>query len=121
MPKSKHILFICSANRLRSPTAEAIFSDWPGIEVASAGLDQRASVVMDPEMVEWADTIFVMEKAHRSKLSLNFRPQLKNQKIICLNIPDDYDFMQPELIKLLRVRVTPHLPPRPPKHKPLTT
>jgi len=69
--ETKRILFICSANRLRSPTAEAVFSNWPGIEVASAGLDNRAEEPVGPDILDWADLIFVMEKTHRSRLSQN--------------------------------------------------
>lgn len=32
------VLFICSRNRLRSPSAERLFADWPGVETDSAGL-----------------------------------------------------------------------------------
>jgi len=33
-----NLLFLCSRNRLRSPTAEPVFADRPGVETASAGL-----------------------------------------------------------------------------------
>ena len=118
MPAAKHVLFICSANRQRSPTAENVFADWPGIEVASAGTDHRAEVEVTPELLTWADLIFVMEKTHRRRLAHKFRPYLKNQRIICLQIPDEYGFMQPELIDLLRRRVIPHLPPPLPGNTP---
>lgn len=63
----KRVLFICSQNRLLSPTAEQIFPDYPGIQVASAGLDHGANNPVTPELLEWADQIFVMEKSHRNK------------------------------------------------------
>lgn len=106
------VLFICSQNRLRSPTAEQIFSDWPGIETSSAGLDPQASVPVSPELLEWADTIFVMEQTHRTKLSRKFGRYLKSQRVICLNIPDEYEFMNEELIRRLKVLVPKHLPSR---------
>ncbi len=102
----RNVLFICSQNRLRSPTAEEVFSDWPNIETDSAGLDAQANVPLSSEQVEWADLIFVMEKTHRKRLSTKFRPYLRNKQIICLDIPDDYDFMQPELINLLLAKVS---------------
>lgn len=52
---TRHILFICSQNRLRSPTAEQVFADWPGIETASAGLKPDADVPVSPELPQWAD------------------------------------------------------------------
>lgn len=106
----RKVLFICSQNRLRSPTAEQVFSTWPGIEVKSAGLDALASVPVSPELLEWAQTIFVMEKSHRNKLSRRFRKHLKSQKVVCLNIPDEYEYMDEGLIRLLKSLVPPHLP-----------
>lgn len=105
----KRVLFVCSRNKLRSPTAEQVFADWPGIETASAGTDQDADVSLSPEQVVWADLIFVMEPMHRDKLRQRFRAQLSKQRIVCLNIPDDYTYMQPELVALLKRKVMPHL------------
>lgn len=105
----KRILFLCSRNRLRSPTAEHIFSSRVGIEVMSAGLDNDADIACTPELLEWADIVFVMEKAHRSKLTRRFKRHLKNARVICLDIADDYAFMQPELVQLLHARVDRHL------------
>ena len=96
-----NVLFVCSANRLRSPTAEQIFSTWPGIETDSAGLNHGATVQLSTEQIEWADIIFVMERAHRSKLSKQFRAHLHAKRVICLDIPDDYEFMDPVLIRIL--------------------
>lgn len=64
-----NVLFVCSANRLRSPTAEQVFSTWPGIETDSAGISAGATVLLTSEQIDWADIIFVMEKTHRSKLT----------------------------------------------------
>jgi len=104
------VLFICSQNRLRSPTAEQVFASWPGIETSSAGIDRRASVPVSPELLEWADTIFVMERIHRTKLSRKFGQHIKSQRVICLNIPDEYEFMDERLIRLLKALVPKHLP-----------
>ncbi len=106
---TRHVLFICSQNRLRSPTAEQVFADWPGIETASAGLKPDADVPVSPELLQWADLIFVMERAHRSRLSSRFRPWLGGKRLVCLDIPDDYDFMQPALVGLLERKVAPFL------------
>ena len=116
----KRVLFLCGRNRLRSPTAEHVFSAQAGIEVMSVGLDNDADVPCTPELLQWADTVFVMEKAHRSKLASRFKRHLKNARVICLDIPDNYEFMQPELVRLLHGRVDRHLrrgvklPPRAP-------
>jgi predicted protein tyrosine phosphatase len=106
----KRVLFVCSQNRLRSPTAEQVFSGYPGIECESAGTNNGADNPLTPELVEWAEVIFVMEKSHRNKLTKKFRSFLKNKRIICLEIPDQYDFMDPELVQLLKTKVPRFLP-----------
>ena len=105
----QRVLFVCSQNRLRSPTAEQVFAEWPGIEVASAGLNDEADNPVTPELLQWADTIFVMERAHRSRLSRKFKRYLNKQRVICLNIPDMYTFMDPDLVTLLKQSVPQHL------------
>jgi predicted protein tyrosine phosphatase len=97
----KRALFICSQNRLRSPTAEQVFSSWPNVETDSAGLGADANVPLSTEQIEWANIIFVMEQTHRRKLNTKFKAHLNGKRIICLNIPDDYEYMQPELIAVL--------------------
>ena len=104
-----HVLFLCSRNRLRSPTAEQVFADWPGIETASAGVDHDADNPLTPELLEWADVVFVMENAHRTKLSMRFRAHLHRARVVCLGIPDDYAYMDPELVRLLQAKVPGHL------------
>ena len=94
-------LFVCSRNRLRSPTAEAVFATWPGVETDSAGLADDAEVLLSVEQIEWADIILVMERSHRTRLSRRFRKHLNGKRVVCLDIPDDYSFMQPELIARL--------------------
>ena len=103
----KKVLFICSQNRLRSPTAERVFSDRPGFEVASAGLNPEAETPVSPELLEWSDVIFVMEKTHRNKLSKKFSPHLKGKRVICLDIPDEFEFMDPALVRLLEAKAGP--------------
>lgn len=106
----RKVLFVCGKNKWRSPTAEQVFSAHPGIECASAGLSHDAEVPVSAELVEWAELIFVMEKKHRSKLSEQFKPQLRGKQVVCLDIPDNYKFMEPTLVNLLERKVTPFLP-----------
>ena len=108
----KNVLFVCSRNRLRSPTAETVFSNHQAVEVSSAGINPDADNPLTAELVTWSDIIFVMEKSHRRKLQQRFRSALRGQRVICLDIPDHYAFMDPALITLLHDRVTRHLPPR---------
>jgi predicted protein tyrosine phosphatase len=96
-------------NRLRSPTAEQVFADHPGIECDSAGLNNDANNPVTGELIEWAELIFVMEKAHRTKLAKRFRKSIGSRRVVCLDIPDDYEFMDTELVALLKRKVIPLL------------
>ena len=106
----KHILFLCSQNKLRSPTAETIFADHPTIDVDSAGLNNDAEVPLSEEQIRWADLIIVMEKAHRNRLNRKFKNVLAGKRIAVLDIPDEYDYMDPSLIALLRTRCASYIP-----------
>ncbi len=106
----KRVLFLCSQNKLRSPTAEAVFADYPGVEVDSAGLNHDAEVPLSPEQIAWADLILVMEKTHRNRLNRHFRSHLRGKRVAVLNIPDDFDYMEPALIELLKSRCAPYFP-----------
>ncbi|HND32635.1 MAG TPA: phosphotyrosine protein phosphatase [Myxococcota bacterium] len=103
------VLFVCSRNRLRSPTAEQHFSKWPGLEVSSAGLSPDAEEQLTAEDVADAELILVMEKRHEKLLKERFSRFLQGKKVACLRIPDEFDFMQPELVELLEARTAPYL------------
>ncbi|WP_148714143.1 low molecular weight protein tyrosine phosphatase family protein [Chitinolyticbacter meiyuanensis] len=102
-------LFLCTHNRRRSPTAEQVFAQRPGVDTDSAGLGHDADVLLTAEQIDWATVIFVMERKHRSKLSQQFRAHLNGKKVVCLDIPDDYGYLQDELVTLLERKVTPYL------------
>lgn len=103
------VLFVCSQNRLRSPTAEQVFSQYEGVACESAGTNDSAEIPLGPEQVEWADIIFAMEGAHRSKITKKFKRYLNGKRIIVLGIPDQYGYMDEALVRLLRIRVEPYL------------
>ncbi|GGA88156.1 protein-tyrosine-phosphatase [Arenimonas soli] len=106
------VLFVCAKNRLRSPTAEHVFSDWEGVETSSAGINRDADSPVTPELLDWADTILVMEPSHRAKLVARFGSHLRGKRVVSLGIPDDYEYMAPALVELLLAKVPRHLPPR---------
>ncbi len=106
----KKVLFVCSRNRLRSPTAEQISSERRDLEVASAGTNHDADVPLTSDLVAWADLIFVMEREQRAKLQRRFGKYLKSARVICLDIPDNYAFMDPALVHLLEAKVGRFLP-----------
>jgi predicted protein tyrosine phosphatase len=104
-----NLLFVCNANRLRSPTAEAVFAHHPGVQAKSAGINTFAGTPLSGELIQWADIIFVMEEWQREEISLAYPAQLKGKRLICLDIPDIYGYMQPELVRLLQERVPEYL------------
>lgn len=103
------VLFVCTANRLRSPTAEDLFRDWPGIEAVSAGTDSDAPRSLSKELVASSDLIFVMEPHHRERIRKKYKQRPHDSRIIVLYIPDEYERDDPELVSLLKSKVTPTL------------
>ncbi len=108
--RARNFLFVCSQNKLRSPTAEHIFADVEGINTLSAGTNSDAPEPLSDELVEWADFIFVMEAIHRNKLRKRHRRALKDQRVIVLNIPDEYEYMDPALVARLEHAMARWLP-----------
>lgn len=100
------LLFVCSRNRLRSPTAERVFGEIDGIETDSAGVAPDADNPVTSESIAWADVIFVMEPTHRAKLNKSFSSALRGKRVVCLDVPDTFDYMEPDLVQLLRDRVS---------------
>ena len=92
---------------MRSPTAEQLYADTPGLEVTSAGLNNDAIVPVTAELVEWADRIFVMEGVHRNRLNTKFKATLQGKRITCLNIPDNFEFMEDKLLTILEQKLVP--------------
>ncbi len=105
MTNTVRILFVCSENRLRSPTAEAVFASYDGVETFSAGTNSDCEQPVTGDLVEWADVILVMERTHRNKVASRFRSLLKDKKLGVLNIPDHFEYMDPLLVDILKRRV----------------
>jgi predicted protein tyrosine phosphatase len=103
-----NLLFVCSKNKLRSPTGEEIFSGYEGILAIGCGTNADAATPLSGDLVEWADIIFAMEKKHQSKIRKKFSKLAKDKKIVCLDIADNYDRMDPVLIRLLKKKVANH-------------
>lgn len=103
------ILFVCTANKLRSPTAEDVFRDYPGIEAISAGTDAVAPRTLTKELVATADMIFAMESHHRERIRKKFKQRPPDNRIITLHIPDEYERGDPALIAILKDKVEPRL------------
>jgi predicted protein tyrosine phosphatase len=99
------LLFVCTINRMRSATAHEIYRDDARFEVQSAGTSELARQVLTPALLAWADAVVVMEKAHRQHIRKHFPAVYAHKRIVCLYLPDEYDYMEPALIAALRERV----------------
>ncbi len=97
-----NILFVCTINKMRSLTAERIFQNDNRFIIKSAGTSKEATTYISRDLIEWADYILVMERNHRNKIHKLYPDLYKTKKIICLYIPDEYDFMDAGLIDLLK-------------------
>lgn len=103
------LLFICSRNKWRSKTAEEIFKGLEGYEVRSAGTAESARIKVNEKLLIWADVIFVMERKHKKRLKEKFPLIISTKEIKVLDIPDDYQYMDKELIELLNTSVFAYL------------
>jgi predicted protein tyrosine phosphatase len=105
----RRVLFVCRQNRMRSATAERLFCKRRDLDVRSAGTAPDALVRVNANMLDWAEIIFVMDEDQRQWLEANFEQHAALSKVVCLDIPDVFTFLQPELVKLLEERVPPYL------------
>ena len=105
-----HLLFICSRNKWRSRTAEDLYRNFPGHVAKSAGTEPGAGQRVTEGLLGWAALIFVMETKHRDYLRAKFPEAIAGKRVICLRIPDDYTYNDPELVDLLKANLSPHIP-----------
>lgn len=100
-------LFVCSKNQWRSPTAEAIYRRDQRVSVRSRGTAKAAVRTIRSDDIVWADLILVMEDKHRQRILADFPGEAKFKPIHVLDIPDDYRFMDDELVELIRSAAEP--------------
>lgn len=104
-----NILFICSRNKKRSATAEAIFRNHAMHAVQSAGTEESAAHRVNEKLLLWADIIFVMEKRHKQRLADKYHNAIADKQIIIMDIPDEYAYMDAELVAMIEDIVQPYL------------
>jgi predicted protein tyrosine phosphatase len=104
-----NLLFICSKNQWRSPTAELLFKDNAQHTARSAGTSNKACVKVNQKLIDWADVIFAMERKHRDILKQNFPSSLLSKQLIILDIEDDYRYNDPELIEIFKTCLADYL------------
>lgn len=100
-----NILFVCSRNQWRSPTAETIYKNRFDLNVKSAGTEPSARNKLTAKNINWADLIFVMEKKHKQRMIEKFPFEIQHKQIIILDIADEYKYMDNELIEDIKTKV----------------
>ncbi|MEL6104829.1 MAG: hypothetical protein AAFU85_02275 [Planctomycetota bacterium] len=103
--ESLNLLFLCSMNQWRSPTAEKVFADTPLLQVRSRGTSRKARRTVAATDLQWADIVFVMEDKHRRRVEADFPGHLRHKELHVLDIPDEYKFMDPTLVAEIRTSV----------------
>jgi predicted protein tyrosine phosphatase len=96
------ILFVCGRNQWRSPTAAMIYRNDPRVSVRSAGVSDKARKKLSEKDLDWADLVLVMERKYARRITYLFQSRDAFPPIECLDIPDEYQFMDEELIMLIR-------------------
>lgn len=105
MTSRKNLLFVCSRNKWRSPTAEEVWRKHPNYNTRSAGTSPKAKKTISSADIRWADIIFVMEKKHKNRLLSEFTRLLDYKPLHVLDIPDEYQYMDEELVAELEAKV----------------
>jgi predicted protein tyrosine phosphatase len=100
-----HALFICGKARMRSPTAAEIAGAWDDVTTDFAGLSNDADEKVSVEQLDWADIIFVMEARQARRLKRLFPAHLRGKRVVTLNIPDRFTFMDPALVTVLEQKL----------------
>jgi predicted protein tyrosine phosphatase len=98
-----NLLFICSKNQWRSPTAEGLFKNHALHQARSAGTGDKARIKVNAKLLAWADVVLVMERKHRQLLQQRFPNEMADKETVVLDIEDDYQYNDPELIGILQV------------------
>lgn len=108
MPDRVKILFVCAMNKQRSVTAERIYRNDPRVEVRSAGVRTGASRRISEADLRWADVVFAMERDHKLWIRTRFEG-IELPRIDVLEIPDEFEVMDPALIEALRMMLEPEI------------
>ncbi len=107
MTRRLNVLFVCSRNQWRSPTAEAIYRQDERVSVRSRGTAKAAVQTIRSDDIVWADVILVMEDKHRQRILTDLPGESKFKPVHVLDILDDYQFMDDELVDLIKSAAEP--------------
>lgn len=82
-----------------------MFKNESRFSVRSAGLSPKSSRKISENDLNWADLVLVMEPDHRAKIKKLYS-FLELPKIEILHIPDEYEFMDEDLVALLSDKIS---------------
>lgn len=105
MAEQCKVLFVCSRNQWRSPTAEKVWNQHPAVTCRSAGTSPRARKPITAQDIRWADAIYVMESKHRDRLQARFGRLLIHKSLEVFDIPDQYRYMDPDLVRIFEAEL----------------
>ena len=109
--EKKRVLFVCNQNRVRSVTAEYLYRPRQDMEVRSAGIAASAGVPLTQELFEWADHVFVFSKRQENVIKGRYRDSFDARPVVCLGLPDRFEYKSPKLITALKKKLGPYLGP----------
>ena len=104
-----NVLFVCSMNKWRSPTAEKIYGNHTLLNVRSAGTSTKAKRKITVSDIRWSDLIILMEEKHKERVMADFRQEVKHTEIYVLNVEDRFEYMDPRLVEELQSHIDPIL------------
>lgn len=108
MDRRLRILFVCAMNKERSVTAERMYRNDARLEVRSAGVRSDANRRVSEADLKWADVVFVMEREHKQWITMRFE-DLELPRIDVLDVPDDFEVMDPQLQEMLKAMLDPEI------------
>lgn len=108
-PPKKRVLFVCTQNRVRSLTAEQLYRTKADLEVRSAGIAENAGVPLTRDLFEWADHVFVFSKGQQKVIKERYPDSFDSKPVVCLGLPDRFEYKSPKLIMVLREKLGPYL------------
>lgn len=97
----KHVLCVCSAGLLRSPTAAWVLSNEPyNFNTRSVGIDAgHALIPLDEVLIEWADEIVCMDADQKKRVQ-----EMTDKPVFNLRIGDNFEYRDKGLCKMIQMR-----------------
>jgi predicted protein tyrosine phosphatase len=104
---SKKVLCVCSAGLLRSPTLAWVLSNEPfNFNVRAAGSSRAFALIpVDDVLLEWADLVVFVNQENEDEVNEHFPEDMKDKDFLTLDIPDNFQFRDPTLVKIIEAQV----------------